>query len=253
MAARSSRRRRRKGRFGGLYKLLSAFLILAAMIAGCIVFFRVETVTVSGNGRYSEEEVIAASGVEQGDNLFLIPRVQTARKILQELPYIKEVSPRRVLPNAYTIIVTECTPAAIVEGQNGTWWVIDETCKLLEQGGEELKEQYAEISGFTVLMPSAGSKMSVPVDESGKLDALKQILAILQERDMLKHVDGIDLSREAEIRMEYDGRLTVRMPVYSDDFGRLLREVDQAVKTTLNNGQTGTINLTGSTHSFIPD
>ena len=49
MAHRSSRRRaRRRGRFSGLYKLLSALLILAALVAGCLVFFRAEGVAVPG-------------------------------------------------------------------------------------------------------------------------------------------------------------------------------------------------------------
>ena len=39
MAARRNRRgRRNRGRFGALYKLLSAVLILAAIVLGCVVF-----------------------------------------------------------------------------------------------------------------------------------------------------------------------------------------------------------------------
>ena len=67
MAARRNRRgrRRNRGRFGFLYKLLSFLLILAAIFAGCVVFFRVETVAVTGQSPYSQEEIIQASGVER--------------------------------------------------------------------------------------------------------------------------------------------------------------------------------------------
>lgn len=43
MAARRNRhgRRRNRGRFGFLYKLLSFLLIFAAILAGCVAFFRV--------------------------------------------------------------------------------------------------------------------------------------------------------------------------------------------------------------------
>ena len=74
MAARRNRRRRRRdrGRFGVLYKLLSILLIFAAILVGCIIFFRVNTMVVTGNSRYTQEEIIAAAGVEPGDNLFTL-------------------------------------------------------------------------------------------------------------------------------------------------------------------------------------
>ena len=82
MAARKNRnrqRRRRRGRFGVLYKLLCFLLIFSALVAGCVVFFRVDQVTVTGSDRYTAQEIIAASGVEQGDNLFLINKPQVVR------------------------------------------------------------------------------------------------------------------------------------------------------------------------------
>lgn len=45
MAARRNRRgrRRNRGRFSALYKLLSVLIIFAAILMGCVVFFRVST------------------------------------------------------------------------------------------------------------------------------------------------------------------------------------------------------------------
>ena len=89
MAHRSNRRRRRRrGRFSGLYKLLSALLILGALVAGCLVFFRVDEVLISGNQRYTAEEIILASGVEQGENLFALNKNEIAGKILRGLPSV---------------------------------------------------------------------------------------------------------------------------------------------------------------------
>ena len=84
MAARRNRKRRRRnrGRFGVLYKLLSILLIFAAILVGCIIFFRVNTMVVTGNSRYTQEEVLAAAGVEKGDNLFTLNKYQIADRIL---------------------------------------------------------------------------------------------------------------------------------------------------------------------------
>lgn len=258
MAARRSRRRRRRGRFGFLYKLLSIVLILAAIVAGCIVFFRVEEVTVIGSTVYTDEEIIAAAEVELGDNLFLIGKIATGTKIVNRLPYIDTVNVRRALPDTLVITVTECTPVGVLEGEEGTWWVIDSMCKLLECGGNELLGEYPQISGLTALMPSEGGRLAVSVEESAKLDSLKQLLAALDDWEMLPQVRDIDLSGGSEIRMTYEERFSVRLPMYSDDF-HLLAHTLQLAAAQLNAGQTGTIDLTGidltagEVGSFIPD
>ena len=68
MAARRNRgrRRRNRGRFGGLYKLLSILVIFAAILMGCIICFRANTMVVTGNSRYTQEEIIAAAGWSRG-------------------------------------------------------------------------------------------------------------------------------------------------------------------------------------------
>lgn len=253
MAARRGRKRRRRGRFSFLYKLLSFVLILAALIVGCVVFFRVEEITVIGSTVYSDEEIIAAAGVEKGNNLFriLAKTMRTGKKIVDQLPYVDTVNLRPVLPNTLVITVTECTPVAVLEGERGTWWVIDGSCKLLEQGGSELKLQYPQISGLTALMPVAGSKLAVAVEESAKLNALEQLLLALAEREMLEQVQGIDLSGVSEIRMDYEDRFTVRMPLYSEDFHLLVHQLQESA-AYLNLGQTGTIDLTGERPHYIP-
>ena len=48
---RKHQRKNRRVRFGWLYGVISALLILAAVVGGCIVFFRVDTVVVTGTQR----------------------------------------------------------------------------------------------------------------------------------------------------------------------------------------------------------
>lgn len=257
MAAKHGRDRRRRGRFGFLYKLLSVLLILGAVVGGCIVFFRVETVTVTGSTVYSDEEIIAASGVEQGDNLFLVNKILVGRRLVSQLPYISAANIRRALPDELVITVTQCVSAGVLEDENGSWWIVDTTCKLLEQGGSELKSRGPLVTGLVPLMPAAGEKLAVSMEQSVKLDALRQILSALEQRELLEKVQSIDLTGEAEIHMEYEGRLDVRMPLYSDDFDHLIRVVGEAAASAaLSDGQRGVLDLIvedGSQAHFIPE
>ena len=76
---RHSNRRRRRGNFGFLYKLLSVLVICGAVVTALTLFFRVDTIRVTGTERYTEDEVIGASGIQLGDNLFLLNKYQQHR------------------------------------------------------------------------------------------------------------------------------------------------------------------------------
>ena len=86
---RSTNRRRRRGRFSFLTKLLCILLIAGAVVAALTVFFKVQSITVSGNARYTSEEVVAASGIEIEDNLFLLNKYSAAQAIFEKLPYVE--------------------------------------------------------------------------------------------------------------------------------------------------------------------
>ena len=98
---RHSNRRRRRGNFGFLYKLLSVLVICAAVVMALTLFFRVDTIEVTGTERYTEKDVIEASGIQLGDNLFLLNKYEAARSIAEQLPYIdiEDIRIRRELPD----------------------------------------------------------------------------------------------------------------------------------------------------------
>ena len=218
MAARRSRkgRRRNRGRFGGLYKLLSILLILAAIILGCVVFFRVNTMLVEGNSRYTAEEVIAASGVQQGDNLFALNKSHMISQILTRLPYVDDLSIQRKLPDTLVFYVTESVPVAWVES-GGTCWLLDHRCKILEAGDSSLTENLPQVMGLTPLDPSVGGRLTVAPEEQNKLDQLREFFTAIGEMQMTGSLTGfVDLSSENEIRFGYGADLTVIFPLNGD-------------------------------------
>ncbi len=118
MARRSSRsrkRRRSRGRLGPLFKLLCLLALVVALTAGATVFFRVEQVVVTGNSRYTQEEIVEVTGIEQGDNLYGWNKFAIAQRLRQTLPYIGEVTIRRALPSTILITVVEWDAVARVE------------------------------------------------------------------------------------------------------------------------------------------
>ena len=117
MASARHNRKRKHGRrrMGLLFKLLCGAALAAALTVGATVFFQVETIAVVGSSRYTPEEVIAASGVAVGDNLFRMNKNQVSQRIRQQLPYIGDVTVQRGLPSTLTFTVKEWAAAAQVD------------------------------------------------------------------------------------------------------------------------------------------
>ena len=86
MAKKEKERRYRKRRGGIAYTILAVLLIAASVVAACTVFFRVEEVTVEGNERYSQEQILSVASVEMGANMILTPGEQIAQRIYRALP-----------------------------------------------------------------------------------------------------------------------------------------------------------------------
>lgn len=107
MAKQRYRRKKRKtlGRF--LLKFMFLTFMCLALIMGATVFFKVETISVEGNGHYTAEEVIAATNIQIGENLFTIQRNFIEQNITYNLPYIQSIEIKLNLPSGIKLVVQE--------------------------------------------------------------------------------------------------------------------------------------------------
>ena len=72
MAGRKKQAKNRRPSSGVAVRLIIMLAVVAAIVFGVAIFFKVTTIEVQGNTLYSAEDVIAASGIEPGDNLLLV-------------------------------------------------------------------------------------------------------------------------------------------------------------------------------------
>lgn len=114
-------------------RLLIMAAIVAAVIFGVAIFFKVNTVEVQGNAIYSAEEVRSASGIQKGDNLFTLNKEAAAGSIKASLPYVETVSIIRFLPDKIVIEVKESDATFAVTTDTNTTWLINSVGKALEQ------------------------------------------------------------------------------------------------------------------------
>ncbi|MEG0755517.1 MAG: FtsQ-type POTRA domain-containing protein [Oscillospiraceae bacterium] len=215
MSPRKHKTKHSRRRFSVLYKVCSIVLILAAIVVGSFVFFRVGEVEVLGNVRYTREEIIAATEVKLGSNLFGVNKFIVASNLRSKLPYIEEVLPQRRLPDTLVITIRETVAAACVEGE-GEWWVLDAGGKLLERRDPAPTEGYCVIRGITPLAPAEGTELAAATEQRATLTALESLMAALDKEGLLEKTDYIDLTEGYRIVFGYDGRFTVTIPSSAD-------------------------------------
>ena len=237
--ARRHGRGRRGRRFGVLYKLLTLVVVCAAAVLALTLFFKVESVEVTGNSRYSAQEIQDACGVSLGDNLYLLSKPDMVQRLHQQLPYIDEVRITRQLPNTLCVQVTEFTTVYAVE-QEGTVWLLTSGGKIVETAAE--RGDVPLIDGCELLAPSLSGDVSFALELQNRQESLFALLTALESAELTEGVRAIHLGDPTVLTMDYTERFSVEMP-YSADYPRLLRYLTLVIEE-LETNLTGVIDLT---------
>lgn len=238
---RKSNRRHRRGSFHFLYKVLSIFAICAVVILALTLFFRVDNVEVTGQQRYSAEEIQEATGIALGDNMYLLNKFDAVNRLQEALPYIESVRINRRLPSTITIDVTECSSVFGVS-QDGAIWYVSPSGRIVEQGSIPIDPEIPVIDGVTLLAPTVGTPLALAVEFAPQQESLLALMLALQEAGVLEQVDAIHLEDLELLTMDYAGRFRVEM-LYGADYTRKIQTLE-AVIAKLETNETGTIRLT---------
>ena len=253
MAHRRRNRRRRRGSLGPLLRVLSVLLTAVAVVAALTLFFKVDQVVVSGNSRYSAEEIIEVSGVEQGDNLILMDKYHIAEKLYTELPYITEVRINRKLPDVLMVEVVETQAVAAIKGGSSTW-LMDSGGKLLEVVSASMAKKYITLEGLTAESPAISGKLKLGEESPISAQRLLELMQALNQWGMLEKTTSLDASDPDYMVLSYDGRFQVEM-FYDADFDFKLNCLQAAV-AQLEPNEAGIIRMTMKDDNevrFIPD
>lgn len=205
-AQKMQKRRRRRRRLACAAVLLVA--VAVCVVLSLTVFFKIETVTVTGDSRYTAEEIISASGIQVGQNLFLTNVEEAAAQIESQKPYIRTAVVRRKLPATIEITVEPTATAALGVRTDGGYILLDTGLKVLENGSGDLPDGVAELRVGTITASADGTV--VQAETPNVLDTLSSLLAAMDQAG----VSGItlyDLTNPEDILLTYDGRLDVQV------------------------------------------
>ncbi|MBR5537299.1 MAG: FtsQ-type POTRA domain-containing protein [Clostridia bacterium] len=265
------RRRRRRARRDGtptVLILLCLLLTVVAIILAATLFFKIETITLTGDTRYNRDYVAQASGLEIGDNLVLFDKISVKNGIYEVCPYLDTVQILRRYPSGIEIIVTECEPVAVIcdekteipdpeddsktitTGLTGCW-LMDRNGKLLENIPSTRNPELTRIYGVTLVSPKEGESVEILQEDTKK--PLFLLLNTAEDDGILQDIGGMDFAEPYAIRFNYLGRFVVKVGS-TEDLDVKMRYLHLIVEEKLSSNAAGTLDLSDvQTARFIPN
>lgn len=245
-----SERQRRKVKQSVRRKISAriAFLIMTFIAAflAVTIFFKIASIEVTATEHYTEDELISASGVEIGDNLFTFRTSKVEKELLEKYPYLASVSVTRSLPSTLVIKAVDSVPAAAVNLTSGGYCLIDENGKLLEQAST-VPEGIPTVTGVTVSDMAEGKYLT----DNSKSEILVDITKVLKEKNIISNVNFINVSCITDVRMGYLGRLDVRLG-QADKLKEKIQMLIHIAENELSPSDINTVYLEDATTVYCP-
>lgn len=224
--------------------MLSILLALVVMCVGLVLvfslFFKINTITISGDKVYSDKMVADKSGIEIGENLFKVNEEKLSEKLSKDLPYIKSVTIERKLPDSIIINVSAAKEIGAITTEKG-FVLLDETGKVLDKNASILKENVAVINNVKLKEYIEGEKV-VLTDEK-KTETLIKLFEAIKNADM-QLMTEIDLKNVNDIKIKYDDRITFAVGSLTNIETKLARGMAALEKENeINSYSEGTLDL----------
>ena len=223
-----------------LYAPLTFIIVCAALVFGIGVFFRVSAIEVVGASYYTEQEIIDASGIEKGDNLFFINRFAAYSRIYAKLPYVSSAVVSRELPNRIVIEVTEGNAVACIRSE-GEYWLIDRNCKILDSVGAADAQGVINVTGLIPSAPVVGEELKLETGDSTAVQFVSDVLTAMSELEMTGDVTYLDMTNISDPSFDYLGRFTVKLG--RDDAVQYKLELLLSAVAQLGEGDEGLLDL----------
>ena len=113
------------------YTITILVLVSVCVVLSLTVFFKIDSIEVSGETRYDKDELVAACMIRPGDNLILCNTAPGEQEIWEKFPYIEQVKISKKLFNQIIIDVKEATPTSIIESE-GRYVLLSESGKIID-------------------------------------------------------------------------------------------------------------------------
>ena len=194
--------------------LIAAFVIVLLTLIYKF-FFVVRNIRVEGTSRYTAEEIIEASGVHYGANLYSFRSSTAGNNVTLRCPYVEKVDLHRVIPNGVVMTVTEGVPRyyAVIFGETK---ILSEGLRVLGTvgEGEEIPEGLIKLKLPAVKYSVEGRLVEFRMPRDDRV--VRDLLGALSNSPLADRVNSVDLRSEFNIKIVCESKYLLELGDSSD-------------------------------------
>lgn len=192
-----------KKRQKGLFRTSIIFFVLVIAIIllyfAARALFRVDSFTISGNTRYSDEQIIEACGIEYGTFMFSFASSDVEQRLAMKCPYVEKAVMRREYPSALIIDVSE-TSAQFVTKAADKYIAFSKDLKVLEVADDN-KWGDATIAFELPQISIAIEGKPLVFSSEEKIGHITDFIKALEFYDSEYELNKVDLTESYSIKM----------------------------------------------------
>lgn len=141
----NSKNRTKKLKQNIFYLALAVVLLGLSIIIGTSFFFKLKSIEVRGNTRYTVSEIASVCELNGRTNILFIDSIGIKRKLKETYPYIESVSIKKTYPDKVVITIEEDS-AEWYSQIWGEWFVLSGDLRVMEKISNP--ESYADIGNL---------------------------------------------------------------------------------------------------------
>jgi|GEM_PF-1082561 len=208
--ARAARKAKAGRRRHNARSLLFVLLLTGVFAVGVLamvykLIYVVSDITVEGASRYSEEEILSASGLAAGDNLYSFSSRRLASRVMLRCPYVADVGVERRAPSSVTLRVEE--EAAVYYAEiYGEVRALSAGMRVLERTTAEEARARGLIRLCLPHIREAVAGRAIVFADERSARTIREVLGTLNASALRQRLSAVDCRNLYEVKMVSEGR-----------------------------------------------
>ncbi len=195
-------------------KLKRTLFYLVLIVAFCAIFFtlwftvlfKVRNIEVEGNSRYTADEIIKASGITEGENIYGIDKADIENRLKNRLVYVDSVEIDRNLPSTVNIKLVEKRPV-LYSNLYGDNYLVTDDLSVIERNNDTATDGLILLEAGDVKRCFAGETLEYC--DSRMADCVKTMYTVLENYGLADEITSFTMKNRFDISVCYDNRIDI--------------------------------------------
>lgn len=195
------------------YGIIISVVLVVGVVLSLTVLFKTQVYEVTGNTKYTEQELIEACGIKEGENIFLAPKGPAEKRIKDKFPYIEDVDVGFNIPDTITIGVVEAVEGYFVKLSNNDYLVISTKGRILDRVTDTSGYDLPIFIGPQLESGEIGDYVSY--EDDTVVTIIEEITQTFADNGY-QGITEIDATNTADVSFTYQNRIKVKLGIPED-------------------------------------